>query len=115
MAQNEWESFKGFSTRKRVKRENRSDFYHIQDTNNQLHLVWGCATLDREMERVKVGDTAFRNSLRVGLLIWFSSTGNDKIRNPSQKLRNHRFQPPQKSLRLPRVVYPFPISEYCSR
>ena len=57
MAQNEWESFKGFSTRKRVKRENRSDFYHIQDTNNQLHLVWGCATLDREMERVKVGDT----------------------------------------------------------
>ena len=53
--QEKGETLQGFLYTKSPKVKDRSAFYRIQDGNNQLHLVWGSATLDRGMERVEEG------------------------------------------------------------
>ena len=52
----EEETLQGVLTKKESRTDQRSGFYHIQDNNQQLHLVWGSAVLDRAMEPVKVDD-----------------------------------------------------------
>ena len=50
----EGETLQGFLTLKKPRAGDRSAYYHITVSNNDLHIVWGCATLDRGMERVQI-------------------------------------------------------------
>ena len=52
----EGDSLQGILIDKRARTEDRSAFYHIQDGNDQLHLVWGSAVLDRAMATVEKDD-----------------------------------------------------------
>ena len=52
----EGEVLQGFLTQKRPGAGDKSAYYHITDSNDDLHIVWGSATLDSGMERVEKDD-----------------------------------------------------------
>lgn len=49
----EGEVLQGILYKKVSKVNDRSAYYFIQDSNQQLHRVWGCATIDSGMELVE--------------------------------------------------------------
>ena len=50
------EVLQGFLTLKRPREGDRSAYYQITDSNNELHIVWGSAVLDDRMQTVEIGE-----------------------------------------------------------
>ena len=49
----EGESIQGILVSKTPKSGERSAIYHIQDSQDNLHIVWGSAVMDRKMDAIE--------------------------------------------------------------